>query len=63
MRVPRHIVESRHERLRGLIRTDGFLPVGEICRRLGVSEATARRDLSALNALRKALACASRSDG
>jgi DeoR/GlpR family transcriptional regulator of sugar metabolism len=46
MRVPRHIVESRHERLRALIRTDGFLPVGEICRRLGVSEATARRDLS-----------------
>lgn len=46
MRVPRHIVERRHEQLRGLIRTDGFLPVGEICRRLGVSEATARRDLA-----------------
>lgn len=46
MRVPRHIVESRHERLRALIRTDGFLPVAEICRRLGVSAATARRDLS-----------------
>ena len=46
MRVPRHIVEQRHERLRALIRTDGFLPVAEICRRLGVSEATARRDLS-----------------
>ncbi len=50
MRVPRHIVESRHEQLRGLIRTDGFLPVGEICRRLGVSEATARRDLSVVAA-------------
>lgn len=46
MRVPRHIVEQRHERLRALIRTDGFLPVAEICRRLGVSEATARRDLA-----------------
>lgn len=46
MRVPRHIVDQRHERLRALIRTDGFLPVAEICRRLGVSEATARRDLS-----------------
>jgi DeoR/GlpR family transcriptional regulator of sugar metabolism len=46
MRVPRHIVEKRHERLRALIRTDGFLPVAEICRRLGVSEATARRDLA-----------------
>jgi DeoR/GlpR family transcriptional regulator of sugar metabolism len=46
MRVPLHIVESRRERLRGLIRTDGFLPVAEICRRLDVSEATARRDLA-----------------
>jgi DeoR/GlpR family transcriptional regulator of sugar metabolism len=46
MRVPRHIVDQRQERLRALIRTDGFLPVAEICRRLGVSAATARRDLS-----------------
>lgn len=50
MRVPRHIVDRRHERLRALIRTDGFLPVAEICRRLGVSEATARRDLVAVSA-------------
>ena len=50
MRVPRHLVDRRHERLRGLIRTDGFLPVGEICRRLGVSEATARRDLAVVAA-------------
>jgi len=50
MRVPRHIVEHRRERLRALIRTDGFLPVAEICRRLGVSEATARRDLVAVAA-------------
>lgn len=50
MRVPRHIVERRHERLRGLIRTDGFLPVAEICRRLGVSAATARRDLAVVAA-------------
>lgn len=48
MRVPLHIVESRREELRGLIRRDGFLPVAEICRRLGVSEATARRDLTAI---------------
>ncbi len=45
MRVSRHIVERRREELRGLIRKDGFLPVAEICRRLGVSEATVRRDL------------------
>lgn len=50
MRVPRHIVESRHERLRALIRTDGFLPVAEICRRLDVSPATARRDLASVAA-------------
>lgn len=50
MRVARHIVEKRQERLRALIRTDGFLPVAEICRRLGVSEATARRDLSVVAA-------------
>ncbi len=50
MRVPLHIVESRRERLRGLIRTDGFLPVAEICRRLDVSAATARRDLAAVAA-------------
>lgn len=50
MRVPIHIVESRREKLRGLIRTDGFLPVAEICSRLDVSEATARRDLTAIAA-------------
>ena len=46
MRVPLHIVERRRERLRDLIRTDGFLPVAEISRRLGVSPVTVRRDLA-----------------
>lgn len=50
MRVPLHIVEKRRERLRLLIRTDGFLPIAEICRRLEVSEATARRDLASIAA-------------
>lgn len=50
MRVPLHIVEQRREKLRQLIRTDGFLPVAEICRRLDVSEATARRDLVSIAA-------------
>ena len=50
MRVPLHIVQQRREKLRALIRTDGFLPVANICRRLGVSEATARRDLSVVAA-------------
>jgi DeoR/GlpR family transcriptional regulator of sugar metabolism len=50
MRVPQHIVDQRREKLRQLIRTDGFLPLAEICRRLDVSEATARRDLAAIAA-------------
>lgn len=50
MRVPQHIVDARRERLRGLIRHDGFLPIADICRALSVSEATARRDLSAIEA-------------
>ena len=48
MRVPLHIVEQRRERLRQLIRSDGFLPLGVICQRLDISEATARRDLAAI---------------
>jgi DeoR/GlpR family transcriptional regulator of sugar metabolism len=50
MRVPLQIIQQRREKLRALIRTDGFLPVADICRRLGVSEATARRDLSVVSA-------------
>ena len=50
MRVPLHIVERRREKLRGLIRTDGFLPVAAICKQLDISEATARRDLVAVAA-------------
>jgi len=50
MRVPQHLVDRRREELRGLIRRDGYLPVAEICRRLDVSEATARRDLVAIAA-------------
>lgn len=48
MRVPLHIVEQRREQLRQLIRSDGFLPVTAICQRLGISVATARRDLAAI---------------
>ncbi len=50
MRVSLHIVEARRERLRALIRHDGFLPIADICARLGISEATARRDLAAIEA-------------
>lgn len=50
MRVPLHIVEARRERLRDLIRTDGFLPVAELAKRLGVSIVTVRRDLATVAA-------------
>lgn len=50
MRVPLHIVEARRERLRELIRRDGFLPLSDICRHFAISEATARRDLAAIEA-------------
>jgi DeoR/GlpR family transcriptional regulator of sugar metabolism len=48
VKVPRHVVEARRERLAQLLEQHRYLPVKELCRRLGVSEATARRDLSAL---------------
>ncbi len=48
MRVPLHVVEARREKLAALIDRHRYLPVSELCRRLGVSEATARRDLAAL---------------
>ncbi|MFA5263101.1 MAG: DeoR/GlpR family DNA-binding transcription regulator [Opitutaceae bacterium] len=48
--MPLHIVEQRRGRLHALIRQDGFLPLAEICRVLRVSPATARRDLSAIEA-------------
>lgn len=53
MRVPRHIVEERRQRLAGLLERHTYLPVSELCRILGVSEATARRDLSALESEKK----------
>jgi DeoR/GlpR family transcriptional regulator of sugar metabolism len=48
MRVAKGLVDRRREELRHLIQTDGFLPVADICRRLKISEATARRDLIAI---------------
>ena len=43
-----HVVLARRERLAQLLEQHRYLPVKELCRRLGVSEATARRDLAAL---------------
>lgn len=53
MRVPLHVVEARREKLAALIEKHRYLPVGELCRILGVSEATARRDLNALASCNK----------
>ena len=43
-----HVVLARRERLAQLLEQHRYLPIKELCRRLGVSEATARRDLAAL---------------
>ena len=48
MRVPLHIVEARRDKLANLIETHRYLPLKELCDRLGVSVATARRDLAEL---------------
>ncbi len=48
MRVPRHVVEARRERLAQLVGQHRYLPVKELCKKLEVSEATLRRDLGAL---------------
>jgi DeoR/GlpR family transcriptional regulator of sugar metabolism len=47
------VVEARHDRLARLLEEHRYLPVGELCRRLNVSEATVRRDLSALQSARR----------
>ena len=48
MKVPLHIVQARRERLAQLLGQHRYLPVKDLCSRLGVSEATVRRDLAAL---------------
>lgn len=48
MRVPAHVVTARHQRLAEILQGHGYLPVGELVRLLGVSEATIRRDLARL---------------
>jgi DeoR/GlpR family transcriptional regulator of sugar metabolism len=53
MRVSKDLIQRRRDRLAGLLRSGGYLPVGEVCKRLGVSEATARRDLAALESQQK----------
>jgi DeoR/GlpR family transcriptional regulator of sugar metabolism len=42
------IVQARRDKVAVLLRNHRYLPVNELCRHLNISEATARRDLSAL---------------
>jgi DeoR/GlpR family transcriptional regulator of sugar metabolism len=49
LKVPLHIVNARREQLSELLRKGRYLSVTEICQRLGISEATARRDLVSLS--------------
>src|SRR3954468_24639264 len=48
MKVAMHIVEGRREKLAQLLRQHQYMPLSELCARLSISEATARRDLAAL---------------
>lgn len=48
MRVADSVVVARREQLARLLRQHSYLPLAEVCQRLNVSEATARRDLAAL---------------
>jgi DeoR/GlpR family transcriptional regulator of sugar metabolism len=48
MRVPDHIVSKRRQELAKLIRQNRYVPVQDICDHFNISEATARRDLRAL---------------
>lgn len=45
MKVAASVVTSRRDRLAESIATEGYLPLASLCRKLGVSVATARRDL------------------
>jgi DeoR/GlpR family transcriptional regulator of sugar metabolism len=48
MKVPLHVIKARRERLAQMIGQHHYLPVKELCGALGISEATLRRDLVAL---------------
>jgi len=48
MKVALHLVEARRDRLADLLKQHRYLPLRQVCHRLKISEATARRDLTAL---------------
>lgn len=50
MKVAASVVKARREQLAQRIASEGYLHLGELCRKMGVSVATARRDLAHLHA-------------
>lgn len=48
-RVAQRDIDQRRRGMTELLRDRSYLPVGELCRKFGISEATARRDLAALS--------------
>ena len=48
MKVATSIILARRKSLAGLIESHRYLPLSEVCARLGISQATARRDLRVL---------------
>lgn len=48
MKVALHVVKARRDALARLLRRRGYLPLAQVCSRLRISPATARRDLVAL---------------
>lgn len=53
VRVPEHVIRKRRDEVASLLSQFRYLPVSELCRRLKISEATARRDLAALERERR----------
>lgn len=47
-RVSRQVTEARRRKLRELLASKNYVQLAEVCAELGVSEATARRDLASL---------------
>jgi DeoR/GlpR family transcriptional regulator of sugar metabolism len=48
MKVPLHVVKARQAELAKLLQQHRYMPLTELCARLNISEATARRDLAVL---------------
>jgi DeoR/GlpR family transcriptional regulator of sugar metabolism len=48
-RVSQNVIDERREAMTVLLRDRAYLPIGELCKRFQISEATARRDLEALS--------------